>query len=284
MQADELQSRFDTRVLAWGIAVEQVRRTGSSIVGAGHRDRQPVVLKVASRESGEWFAGHVLDAFGAGGMVTALEHADGSVLLERLVPGTSIVEEKIDDVQATSVIADVIRRMSPAPPPAFAVKVETFGESFGRYLSSGASGIPMPLVAAAQRTYVELCASQATTRLLHGDLHHHNVLLDSRRGWLAIDPKGVAGELAYELGAALRNPIERPDVFAEPDRIRRRVRHFARELELDPARIFGWAFSQAVLAAIWEWEDHRTLTAGTGWIDLANTIRSMPEAAIGGTL
>jgi streptomycin 6-kinase len=44
-------------------------------------------------------------------------------------------------------------------------------------------------------------------RLLHGDLQHYNVLLDRKRGWLAIDPKGVVAEGEFELGAALRNPI-----------------------------------------------------------------------------
>ena len=42
--------------------------------------------------------------------------------------------------------------------------------------------------------------------LLHGDLQHYNVLLDKDRGWVAIDPKGVVGELEYEVGALLRNP------------------------------------------------------------------------------
>ena len=32
-----------------------------------------------------------------------------------------------------------------------------------------------------------------------------NVRFDSGRGWLAIDPKGVFGELEYEVGAVVRN-------------------------------------------------------------------------------
>lgn len=49
------------------------------------------------------------------------------------------------------------------------------------------------------------------------DLQHYNVLFDDARGWLAIDPKGVVGEVEYEIGAILRNPIERPDLFAAPE-------------------------------------------------------------------
>src|SRR6266567_6137524 len=41
-------------------------------------------------------------------------------------------------------------------------------------------------------------ASSAEPVLVHGDLHHDNVLSSARAGWLAIDPKGVAAEPAYE--------------------------------------------------------------------------------------
>ena len=48
--------------------------------------------------------------------------------------------------------------------------------------------------------YSRLCASQSRPRLLHGDLHHYNVLPDSERGWLAIDPKGWAVEDGFVVG------------------------------------------------------------------------------------
>jgi streptomycin 6-kinase len=94
--------------------------------------------------------------------------------------------------------------------------------------------------------------------LLHGDLHHYNVLSDRARGWCAIDPKGVVGELEYELGAALRNPIDRPDLFASVDIVERRLEHFGLALGIDTSRARGWCFAQAVLAAIWSLEDDKS--------------------------
>ncbi len=44
--------------------------------------------------------------------------------------------------------------------------------------------------------------------LLHGDLHHENILLDATRGWLAIDPKGVIGPRVMECGRYLHNFLE----------------------------------------------------------------------------
>ena len=72
--------------------------------------------------------------------------------------------------------------------------------------------------------------------LLHGDLQHYNVLFDNQRGWTAIDPKGVVGELEYELGALLRNPIELPDVFTNPERIKHRLEILTTALQLDYSR------------------------------------------------
>jgi streptomycin 6-kinase len=97
--------------------------------------------------------------------------------------------------------------------------------------------------------------------LLHGDLHHGNILAGTRQEWLAIDPQGVVGETAYEVGAFLRNPIEvltdRPDLIPL---MSRRVSLVAETMQLDRARVAGWGMAQAVLAGIWSYEDH-----GTGW-------------------
>jgi streptomycin 6-kinase len=133
--------------------------------------------------------------------------------------------------------------------------------------------VPADLVRSAHRLYLELCASQTRVRLLHGDLHHDNVLLDSKRGWLAIDPKGRLGELEYEAGALLRNPWDRPDVFADPVRLRARLACLERELPVDPRRVRSWAFAQAVLAALWGVEDGLPEPVLGGWIALARTLQ-----------
>ena len=125
----------------------------------------------------------------------------------------------------------------------------------------GPGPFPAPLVDAAEGLFTELLASMAAPVLLHGDLHHANILAAERRPWLALDPKGVIGEAAYEVGAWLRNPW--PGLLAEPHPGRilaRRVDQCADELGFDRARLVGWGLAQAVLSAWWRLEDH-----GYGW-------------------
>ena len=134
---------------------------------------------------------------------------------------------------------------------------------------------PEDLIEQGHRIYSDLCVSQRHRQLFHGDLHHYNVLFDARRGWLAIDPKGAVGELEYEVGAALRNPYEAPELFLEPSTIERRVDQFGRKLNVNRGRVLAWAFAQAVLAAIWAAEDGTPVDRGHPFISLAHAIWRM---------
>src|SRR5438128_12681264 len=103
------------------------------------------------------------------------------------------------------------------------------------------SGIRQHLLALleeAETLYAELSASMAEPVLLHGDLHHDNILSATRQPWLAIDPKGLIGEPAYEVGAWLRNPLPQLLHMPQPGRIlARRVDQFAEELGLERTRV-----------------------------------------------
>lgn len=158
--------------------------------------------------------------------------------------------------------------------------LDEWGRGFERYAANGDPQIERHLVLEAHRLYSALCGSQSRQRLLHGDLHHSNVLLDAERGWVAVDPKGVVGEVAYEVGAALRNPYEQPAMFIEPRRVEKRVKRFALKLELDPTRVLAWAFEQAVLSAIWAVEDGFALKRDHPPIALALAIRPMLEGLL----
>jgi streptomycin 6-kinase len=281
-RSTELRNRVDERIAAWRIVVERVTETESSVLVFGERDTQPVVLKVLKSAGDEWRAGGILDAFEGRGTVRVYEYIDGALLLERLSPGESLAGMALsgDDGGATRVLAETIGAMSPRTAVDTVPTAKDWGRGFERYAVSGDAQVPKHLLSAAHRLYSGLCRSQTRGRLLHGDLHHYNVLFDAGRGWLAVDPKGVLGEPEYEVGAALRNPYERPELFADPAIIRKRIDRFARELDLDTTRVLSWAFAQAVLAALWAVEDGFRIERGNGWIALADALRPMLGSAV----
>ena len=278
MSVGSLLERVEDCIRRWDLEVEDRRETAGSLLVFGRRRERPVVLKVIREPGDEWNSGEVLEAFGGKGVVGVREHIKGAVLLERLSPGTSLAQMALKgrDEEATTILAEVIQKMSPsADLPQGIPTVQDWGRGFSSYLASGDRQIPVGLVEEAQRIYVDLCDSQGDTRLLHGDLQHYNVLLDSEVGWIAIDPKGVIGEVEYEVGASLRNPIENPKSFASARTIRQRLRKYVATLDLDAGRALAWGFSQAVLSAIWAVEDGFQVDSSDPSIMLAVATRPM---------
>jgi streptomycin 6-kinase len=96
----------------------------------------------------------------------------------------------------------------------------------------------------------ELCASAPARLILHGDLHHDNVLR-SARGWLAADPHGVVGDPGYDCGAMLYNP--------DPDRrdndlltlVAARIEQLADGYRMPVDRVIAWGFVMGVLSEVW---------------------------------
>lgn len=259
----ELSERVLRGVRAWGVAIERTVATETSVLVHGSRAGKPVVLKVVKEQGDEWRCGEIAAKFGGRGVVEVYEQIPGAALFERLDPGEPLATLTLHgrDEEATDILAMMLGRMSPQDPPDWCPTVERWGGGFARYVASGDERVPLAIVEPAHRIYEDLCATQRNPALLHGDLHHGNVLSDRTRGWCAIDPKGVVGELEYEIGAALRNPIARPELFAKLDIVERRLEQFGLALGLDVGRARGWCFAQAVLAAISSIADGRAAEA-----------------------
>jgi streptomycin 6-kinase len=286
----ELFHRLRQFAIKWQVAIDETLETETSVIAFGSQHDRQVVLKVGKRANDdEWHSGEILGAFDGNGFVHAYEHVPGAVLLERITPGKSLVELslKTSDEEATEILADVMSRMTLIEPGKYAERqtsnterrgvptVEDWGKGFARCVANGYQQLPPIPVDSAHKVFLQLCASQRKPRLLHGDLQHYNVLFDSERGWLAIDPKGVFGELEYEIAAVMRNPVECPELFLSRATIERRLKQFATRLNLDYERALRWTFAQAVLSAIWKIEDGYAIGETKPDLQLAEITQAM---------
>ncbi|HEU5089820.1 MAG TPA: aminoglycoside phosphotransferase family protein, partial [Roseiflexaceae bacterium] len=163
--------------------------------------------------------------------------------------------------QATEILASLMRRLwRPLPEGHTLPSVASWAEGLGRLRATfrGTTGpFPEALVARAEQTFDELLATAGPPLLLHGDLHHLNVLTAEREPWLAIDPKGLAGDPGYDVAAMLHNPSRTLRATGNlAALLERRIAIMSAITEQPRRRLAMWGFALAVLSAWWTYEDH----------------------------
>jgi streptomycin 6-kinase len=204
-----------------------------------------------------------LQFYGGRGSVRLIDAKaeQGILLLEHIKPGQMLCEQCPDyDAEATRIAASVMQRLwQPVTSDHNFKKIETWFQGLDRLRDSfggGCGPFPRHLVELAESLVADFTQSMGEPLLLHGDLHHHNILAATREPWLAIDPKGVVGEATYEVGALLRNPL---DLLTWPDLdqiIERRVAILVESLNFNRQRVLGWGLAQIILSTWWSYEDH----------------------------
>jgi streptomycin 6-kinase len=234
------------------------------VVAARDRDGTVAILKVHAPPDEGGFAHErdALHAFDGHGAVRLLasDMDDQALLLEQCVPGTPLGEMTVeDDARATSIACAVMRALWRMPPAGYQFPtMADWNNDLHRlrpHFGGGTGPFPERIIAEMESLLADLTASAGVPLLLHGDLHHDNIVMAGREPWLAIDPKGLIGEPAYEIGPLLFNPQPQLLAMPQPRRIlARRVDQCAEELGLDRARVRGWGLVRSVLAAWWDAE------------------------------
>lgn len=222
-------------------------------------DGTPVVLKVSrhvEETRNEIAALQLWDGDGAARLVEA-DPESGALLIERLEPGTMLLDvAAADDDAATLVAAGILRGLWRSPPAGHGLRpLASWCDAYERNrdaLSRGVGVFPVALFREADALRADLLASTERPSVLHGDLHHYNILRAQRSPWLAIDPKGLLGDRCFDLCQFLRNPLP----AGVPPRVnRRRLDIFCTELALERDRVKAWCLVHAVLDACWAYED-----------------------------
>ena len=260
-------------------AGEPFSRTGAGLVAPVRaRDGGELVLRIFP--VAEW-ASHAADALaywsGCGAVrLVAVERELGALLMERVIPGTSLVSLcASDDHAATAAAASVIAELRAAPGTG-AVSLPDVTSWTGALQPAGAGAMPSELRTASSRAAalsVDLLAD-APRSVLHGDLQHYNVLAAGRGSWLAIDPKGLLGPREAESAALLRNPRGFVLSHARPRQLLAdRVAVLEERLGDDRRLLMAWGYVLAVVAAAWAFEDHERDSDVRRWLACADLLR-----------
>lgn len=177
-----------------------------------------------------------------------------ALLLERLMPGKNLVElAKTDDEQATAHAIRVMKKIRCQPPEK--IQFPTLENWVASFCRAEKTTFDFTRVKKAQRIFERLIGS-SEQQLLHGDLHHQNILSAGREAFMAIDPKGIVGDIGFEISVFLNNP--RGWLLTNPDRrtiTQRRIKQFAAAFIVEPQDLRDWAYAEAVLSAWWTYED-----------------------------
>lgn len=186
--------------------------------------------------------------------VFALDQNQDAFLMEYCKPGTSLKDflDQHGDEAATRQLCGVMKKLR---------KKHGQDSSF-RHLSElipdlqSLKRITQPrFFSKAQALFSELTSDRSGDVLLHGDLHHDNILLH-HTDWKVIDPHGYIGDPVAETGVLMYNPVgSLPTGAALASLIDKRIGVLSEELEYDRKRIQAWGFCMTMLSAAWNAED-----------------------------
>jgi streptomycin 6-kinase len=169
-------------------------------------DGSECMLKIARREKDKRANGLMIWWNGAGA-AKVLAHDKEAILMERAVGDRSLVEmaRTGSDLEAAGILCDTIAVLHAHnnPYPATLVPLSVW---FGQ-LAPVASDYGGILTTCSEFANLLLTDSRQIVAL-HGDIHHRNVLDFRHRGWLAIDPKGLLGNRAFDYANMFYHPDE----------------------------------------------------------------------------
>lgn len=258
----QLPARVARLLERWELTVERVVAAGgqiSMIVLVRTAEGDPAVLKVGmvNRETEhEHLALAHWDGRGAVRLLRA-DPGEGAMLLERLQADVSL--RSLAEAKALLEAEGVLQRLwvPPAADHPFRAVAGMTGElaellRTRRGESYAADAAPLIDEALAAQAELAGSAAEVETVLLHGDYHQGNVLAGERVPWLAIDPKPLVGERAFDLAWLARDRL--PTLAAQPgsrSTARRRIAKLAEALEVDAERLRGWSVFRAVEAGVW---------------------------------
>ena len=219
-------------------------------------NKTPVALKITCDKklfSDEYKA---LQHFAGQGAIKLLDIQPeyNALLLEQAVPGNLLKTFSLLMLKdKTNIYASIVNSLSNySLIPADFTHVSQWCEAIDRIKDKR---IDKCFVKKARQLKNFLLISAKNEYLCHGDLHLENIIQQNTK-WLAIDPKGIIGEMAFEAAAFdLITQDELQDAKTVPQKIINQVTDLAAALDLNYDRLLAWIFLRIMISAQWFIED-----------------------------
>jgi streptomycin 6-kinase len=248
----------------WDLTVDGPAMHGlaSLIQPVRRADDSPAVLKVPVIDVDQPGEAAALRAWDGDGAVRLYDEDPDTwvMLLERLEPRD--LENFKDDLSAARILCALLRRLhAHAAPPGIPCLADVAAEMVVDAVEA-ATKFDNPAHGRVLQYWADVTAEvvgEAGDRLLHWDLHFENVMAAEREPWLAIDPKPLVGDPAFDVLPALGNRWDEILATGDPARaVRRRYGLMVDELALEPQRALAWTYARLLQNGIWQAEDGDT--------------------------
>lgn len=235
--------------------------THSSLLCHVKFNEQDAILKIVNPDDDETHSGQILKYFNGQGAVKLLKAYKNAFLLEHIQTDKRkmnleqmVLKGEIE--QATHILCDAIDLLHIPRETEIPKQTTPFTSRFEdmrKHLNEGR-------VPHLRRKECEesLSLTQELTQayknentLLHGDIHHFNVLHDKNRGWLAFDPKGFYGPKPYEYASLFCNPYRHQDIVTTRHYVETLTAIIAERSGFSKETITKFAYIHSMQCAAW---------------------------------
>lgn len=205
------------------------------------------MLKIAL-DAEERRGNDLMEWWGGDGAAPVLARQGDAILLKRATENRSLVDlaRRAGDNEAVHIMCATIAKLHrprPQPPRELFPLDCWFAELAPAAAAHG--GILSQCLKVAQA----LLAASSDVTVLHGDIHHGNVLHFENLGWLAIDPKALIGESGFDYANMFCNPDYA--TATDPKRFARRLEIVSKAAPIECLRLLQWILAWAGLSACW---------------------------------
>jgi streptomycin 6-kinase len=190
--------------------------------------------------------------WGGEGAARVLKGDGKAQVLERLADDISLTEMAAgpQDSEATKILCAAVAALhtprSANQPSSLAPLDRWFA---ALHTAAAQEGENQALFQAGLAIALPLISKPESLVVLHGDIHHANVLHDPVRGWLAIDPKGLIGDRGYDYANMLCNPLGA--IAQAPGRLRKQAEVVSAASGLTLERVLRWVAAYSALSVAW---------------------------------